>query len=105
MRPARAWRLLALSGLAITATLETGCATCRGGSPVVMSPGMGGSVGSSGATTWSTPGVGLDLSNLLCRPPDPATQPQPGPGSPPIPSPSEARPEPADELPASATPL
>ena len=87
------------------AGLQTACGTCRGGSPVSMRPGMGGSVGSSGATTWSTPGVGLNLSNLFCTPPDPATMPQPGPGSPPIQDPREAQPARAAELPADATPL
>jgi len=97
----------ALLGLAVAAALLDGCATCRGGSPVVVRPQIGGSIGSSGAASLSTGGVGLDLSNLFCRPPDPATQPQPGPGSPPIedgaPS-APSRPKPA-ELPAGAVPL
>lgn len=106
MRSGRGGRLLLLGGLVAVAALETACGTCRGGSPVRMRPGVGGSIGSSGATTWTTPGVGLDLSNVLCRPPDPATMPQPGPGSPPIQDPPAAAPaKPSGELPASATPL
>lgn len=70
--------------VAVAGGVLEGCATCRGNSPVVVQPQLGGSVGSSGASTWSSPGVGLDLSALFCRPPDPATLPQPGPGSPPL---------------------
>ena len=94
----------ALLGLAVAAALQEGCATCRGGSPVVVRPQIGGSIGSSGAASLSTGGVGLDLSNLFCRPPDPAIQPQPGPGSPPIQDGAPGAPKPA-ELPAGAVPL
>ena len=89
--------------VAAAAVLE-GCATCRGGSPVVVQPQIGGSIGSSGAASMSTGGVGLDLSNLFCRPPDPATQTQPGPGSPPIQDPPPPTPKPA-ELPPGAAPI
>lgn len=95
--------LAVLTLVAGTAILE-GCATCRGGSPVVVQPQIGGSVGSSGAASMSTGGVGLDLSSLLCRPPDPATEPRPGPGSPPIQEPPAATPKPA-ALPPGAAPI
>jgi len=94
----------ALLGLAVAAALQGGCATCRGGSPVVVRPQIGGSIGSSGAASLSTGGVGLDLSNLFCRPPDPATQPQPGQGSPPIEDGAPSAPK-SGELPAGAVPL
>ncbi len=109
----RAARAVAVSLLASAAGGLEACATCRGNSPVVVQPQLGGSVGSSGASTWSTGGVGLDLSAIFCRPPDPATLPQPGPGSPPIgePTPGTASPpEPTGEgapgeLPPGAVPL
>jgi len=44
------------------------------------------------AGQYQTGGVGLDVSNLFCRPPDPATLPQPGRGSPPLPDPDAAPP-------------
>lgn len=79
-------RLVAATGLlAFAGSLQSGCAPCTGRSPVAGSPSVGGSVGSSGGTTWRSGGMGLDLGALFCRPPDPATLPQPGPGSPPIP--------------------
>jgi len=97
----------ALLGLAVAAALLGGCATCRGGSPVVVRPQIGGSIGSSGAASLSTGGVGLDLSNLFCRPPDPAIQPQPGPGSPPIEDGASSGPNApkSEELPVGAVPL
>jgi len=78
-------RVAALVGLLATALGQAACATCRPGSPVSMRPSVGGSVSRSGASTWGSPGVGLDVSQLFCRAPDAAIQPQPGPGSPPIP--------------------
>jgi hypothetical protein len=97
---------LAVLGLAVAGAFLGGCATCRGGSAVVVQqPGIGGSIGSSGhGSVFPTGGVGLDLSNLFCRPPDPATQPQPGPGSPPIQDPQETAPRPR-ELPPGAAPI
>jgi hypothetical protein len=100
----RATRAAALLGLVAAAGLLGGCATCRGGSPVVVQPQVGGSIGSSGGGSWSTGGVGLDLSNLFCRPPDPATEPHPGPGSPPI-TDGPARPAKPADLPPGAAPL
>ena len=98
--------LAALAGLALAPSLLGGCTTCRGGSPIVVNPQVGGSIGSSGAGSWSSGGVGLDLSNLFCRPPDPSTLPQPGPGSPPIEQPKAGTPAPGpSELPPTATPI
>jgi hypothetical protein len=97
---------LAVLGLAVVGAVVAGCATCRGGSPVVMQrPGLGGAIGSSGqGSLYPTGGVGLDLSNLFCRSPDPALQPQPGPGSPPIQDPAPGPPK-SKELPAGAAPI
>ncbi|CAG0980957.1 hypothetical protein MYXO_01852 [Myxococcaceae bacterium] len=101
---ARRWQWTAALGALVL--LDTACATCRTGSAVVVNPSAGGSIGPSGASTWASPGVGLDLSSLLCRAPDPATLPQPGPGSPPIPDASGQAPAvPARELPAGAVAL
>jgi hypothetical protein len=102
--------LLAAGGLALASVFLDGCATCRGGSPVVVQqPGIGGAIGSSGrGGIYPTGGVGIDLSNVLCTPPDPATLPQPGPGSPPIPDmPSKDAPSapPAEKLPEGAAPV
>ncbi len=76
----------------------------------VRQPGIGGVIGSSGqGAVYPTGGVGIDLSNVLCTPPDPATLPQPGPGSPPIPDmPSQGAPPngpPSEQLPEGAAPV
>lgn len=84
--------------LAILGLLAGACAgnTCRPG-PAVR-PQLGGIYANS-AGQVQTGGVGLDLSNLLCTPPDPATQPQPGPGTAPLPDPGAA---PAQQAPTPA---
>ena len=92
---------LALLGIT---PIQGGCGTCRGGPAVVARPSVGGSIGSSGASTWSSPGVGLDVSQLFCRPPDPALEPQPGAGSPPIRDPQPRGSKPS-ELPQGAAPI
>jgi hypothetical protein len=102
--------LLVAGALALASAFLEGCGTCRGGSPVrVQQPGVGGVIGSSGqGAIYPTGGVGIDLSNVLCTPPDPATLPQPGPGSPPIPEmPPKNAPNapPAEKLPDGAAPV
>jgi hypothetical protein len=91
-------------GIVAAALLQSGCGTCRGGPAVVARPSVGGSIGSSGASTWSSPGVGIDVSQLFCRPPDPATEQQPGPGSPPIKDPAPNGPK-SQPLPPGAAPI
>lgn len=83
----------ALLGACALPAVLAGCATCQPErAPVEPRVGGGVSIGSSGTTSGL--GLGLDVSNLFCRPPDPSTQPQPGPADEPIPDPPDAaRPE------------
>jgi hypothetical protein len=84
-RAGRRRGLLLAVALGAGAGLLGGCGTCRPDQPPVQ-PRAGGSVGvESGTGWWSDVGVALDLSNLFCKPPPPATERQPGPGSEPIP--------------------
>ncbi len=108
MRRARRRRAVLLAtALAAGAGALDGCATCRPDQPPVQ-PRAGGSVGvESGGGWWSDVGIGLDVSNLFCKPPPPATERQPGPGSEPIPDvPDQETPAPpaAPQAPPAAPP-
>lgn len=88
--------LLLAIALGVGAGGLAGCTTCRPDRPPVE-PRAGGSVGvESGGGWWSSVGIGIDVSNLFCRPPPPETERQPGPGSEPIPdAPEPETPPPA----------
>ena len=81
-----------------------GCATCRSDQPPVR-PSVGGSIGGGTGGFYHSTGVGLDVTNLFCRAPQPSqtgepSQPEhtPVPGTPPIPD------APPADAPASSSP-
>jgi hypothetical protein len=72
LRLARSLRTaLRAAGLALSLAAflgASGCGTCRPGDARVE-PRVGGSVGVGSGGSWHESFLGLDLSNLFCRPP------------------------------------
>jgi hypothetical protein len=85
-------RALAAAVLAAAALPFAACATCKPERPPIE-PRVGGgvSVGTGGMSSGL--GLGIDVSNLFCRQPDPETQPRPGPADEPIKDLPPARPQ------------
>ena len=72
----RVVRILLVFGLAAVAGLAQGCATCDPEKPKVE-PRVGGTIGSGSGGTWTSTGVGFDVTNLFCRAPEPETETEP----------------------------
>jgi hypothetical protein len=59
------------AALAAAALAQPGCGTCRPGRAAVE-PTVGGAVGGGSGGWWHEAGIGLDVTNLFCRDPQPA---------------------------------